>query len=189
MKIRFASVKDSAELLNIYSQYIDTPITFEHKLPSLQEFSKRISDISAIYPYLILEDDEEIIGYAYANRHMQREAYGWNAVLSIYLSSSSTSKGMGKKLYSTLIDILKLQGIINVYAGVTVPNLKSEKLHSSLGFKVIGTYHNTGFKCGKWHDVVWFEKSISNYEQLPSPIKQVCALSKEEVHAILAKYI
>ena len=132
MIVRFATPNDSLELLKIYKQYIDTAITFECTLPTEQEFRERIEGIIKEYPYLVCEDDGKIVGYAYAHRHMERGAYGWNAELSVYIDRSFTSRGIGKELYIKLIELLKLQGIKNLYAGITVPNKKSEKLHTSL---------------------------------------------------------
>ena len=146
MEIKFADKNNSAEILNIYAQYIDTPITFEYLLPTEHEFAQRIENINAQYPYLICIEDNKIVGYAYAHRQMERSAYQWNAELSIYLDWDYTSKGLGRKLYSVLIEILQLQGVKTVYGGVTCPNEKSEKLHLSMGFNLLGIYHNTGYK-------------------------------------------
>ena len=97
MHYRFATPNDAKVLLDIYSQYIDTPITFECSLPTVEEFRIRIQTISNFYPYLVAEDNGRIFGYVYAHRHMQREAYQWNAELSIYLDSKHTSQGIGKE--------------------------------------------------------------------------------------------
>lgn len=75
MTLRFATVEDSPALLDIYRQYIDTPITYECVLPSEQEFAGRIAQIAAEYPYLVYEEGGRIAGYAYAHRQMEREAY------------------------------------------------------------------------------------------------------------------
>lgn len=184
MKIRFAQPEDAEKLLNIYGQYMDTPVTFEYNLPTVEEFARRITQITEVYPYLICEQDKQIIGYAYGHRAMERAAYQWNAELSIYLHQDFTSKGLGKKLYTQLIEMLKLQGIRNVYGCVTVPNEKSERLHLSMGFQKLGIYHNTGYKCGKWHDVVWFEKQIQSYDR-PKPICSVHEISAERLKNIL----
>lgn len=188
MIIRLATIKDSNALLKIYSQYIDTAITFECTLPTEQEFAERVASIIKDYPYLVCEENGQILGYAYAHRQMEREAYQWNAELSIYLDRSFTSKGLGSKLYCILIDILKLQGIKNVYGGVTVPNEKSKKLHLGLGFTSLGTYHNTGYKHNKWHDVEWFEKKIIEYTLEPKPVVSISKIPEEKVQAIIEKY-
>ncbi len=187
MSIRFATAADAAALLSIYAQYISTPITFECELPSVKDFARRIADICQDYPYLVYNEGDRILGYAYAHRHMERAAYQWDAGLSVYLDQSATAKGLGKKLYRALIEILRLQGVRTVYGGVTVPNAKSEALHTSLGFTVIGTYHNTGYKCGQWHDVMWFEKAVAPYDAAPQPFASIWDIDRTLIEAILAK--
>lgn len=185
MIVRFAKPDDSAALLKIYDQYIKTPITFECALPTEAEFSERIRNISKCYPYLVCEENDRIVGYAYANRHMVREAYQWNAELSVYLDPSFTSRGLGKKFYRILIEILKLQGVKTVYGCMTLPNVKSEALHEKLGFKLIGTYQNAGYKDGKWHDVVWFGKAIAQYDLPPKPIVPINHIREDLLQMII----
>ena len=98
MTVRFARAEDAPALLSVYAQYIDTPVTLETELPSAAEFRGRIEEISSFYPYLVLEEEGKIVGYAYAHRQMERAAYGWNAELSVYLDGAHLSRGIGKKL-------------------------------------------------------------------------------------------
>ena len=139
-------------------------------------------------PYLVCEIDGKIVGYAYAHRQAERAAYQWNAELSVYLDRSCTSRGLGRRLYGALMDILRLQGIRTVYGCVTVPNEKSEGLHRALGFRRLGTYRSTGYKCGAWRDVAWFEKPIAPYDQNPEPIRPVEDIPAEALAAILKRY-
>ena len=187
MTARFACAEDAPALLSVYAQYIGTPATFETALPSEAEFRARAAEISAFYPYLVLEEEGKIVGYAYAHRQMERAAYGWNAELSIYLDGAHLSRGLGKKLYSALLEICALQGIKTVYAGVTLPNPRSEALHGALGFHRLGVYRNTGFKNGAWHSVAWFEKQISPYDVPPSPVRPVAEVA-ESAEKVLRKY-
>ena len=161
MNLRFADEHDAAACLAIYAQYIDTSITFETALPSEDEFAGRIRSYGAVYPWLIAEEDGEILAYAYAHRAQERAAYDWNAELSVYIDGGRLSEGIGKKLYAALTEILQLQNVVNVYGGVTLPNARSEGLHVSAGFSGSGVYRRTGFKNGAWHDVAWFEKAIA----------------------------
>jgi L-amino acid N-acyltransferase YncA len=188
-QIRLAEETDSTALLKIYQRYIlKTAITFEETVPTPEEYRERVLGISHQYPWLVCERDGIVIGYAYAHRHMERASYRWNAELSIYLERSSLRMGIGKTLYSALLEILQHQGIQNVYAGITVPNPNSEKLHESMGFHIVGTYHRTGYKCGKWHDVVWYEKQIGNHELNPSPFVPIHALNPALLQNILNRH-
>ena len=62
IKIRTAKVEDAEKLLDIYSYYVKkTAVTFEYEVPSVEEFQERIRHISSHYPYLIAEEEGEII--------------------------------------------------------------------------------------------------------------------------------
>ena len=64
----------------IYAQYINTAITFENVLPSEQNFMQRMAEIIGQYPFLVWEESERVVGYAYAHRQMERAAYQWKDV-------------------------------------------------------------------------------------------------------------
>ncbi len=186
MTFRFAEEADAPALLAIYGQYIDTPITFECALPSVESFTERIRSIRAAYPYIVCEEDGRIWGYAYAHRQAERAAYQWNAELSVYLDRSRTGQGLGRRLYTALMEMLRLQGIHTVYALVTVPNEKSEGLHGSMGFRHMGTQRSTGYKDGTWRDVAWFEKQIAPYDPDPAPLAPIGQVPLERLAEILA---
>jgi phosphinothricin acetyltransferase len=184
--IRRAKVEDARALLDIYAPYVtDTPVTFETEVPSLTEFSGRIRSVSGDYPYLVCERDGTPIGYAYAHRYKERAAYQWDAELSVYLSGESHGKGLGKSFYTALIEILRLQNIKNVYGCVLCPNESSERLHESFGFMRVGVFRSTGYKCGAWRDVVWFEKQIAPYELEPEPFRSIQTVDEEAIKRIL----
>ncbi len=182
--LRLAQENDAEAILDIYRPYVEkTVITFEYEVPHLEEFKERITDISAEYPYLVCETEGKIVGYAYAHRHMKRAAYQWNAELSVYIDEKYTSQGIGKKLYASLMEILKLQNVRNLYCGVTVPNPKSEKLNEHFEFKKLGTYHQTGYKNGQWLDVAWYEKRIST-DDPPKPFIPISGISSAKIQEI-----
>lgn len=189
MKIRFANEMDAEELLAIYAQYIETDITFEYVLPTVEEFKERIREFSKMYPYLVVcEENGSAIGYAYAHRAFERAAYGWGAEVSIYLSKEARGKGLGRKLYQLLIEILKLQGIKTVYGVVTSPNPRSERLHEYMGFHLIGVFKSAGYKAGRWCNVSWFEKSIAELEDQPAEIRSVQELEQEKLLSLLKTF-
>lgn len=189
LKIRFVNETDSVDIFSIYKPYIEnTTITFECITPSLADFQKRIAKISAFYPYIVCEIENKTIGYAYAGRVREREAYQWDAELSIYLDNKYLHFGIGKILYKALLDLLKEQNIYNVYGVITQPNLISEKLHESLGFTKIGVFHNTGNKFNKWLDVVWYEKSLLEFSQVPKKLKSIHEVDNSSIINIFDKY-
>lgn len=187
-EIRFAAAADAAALLGIYGQYIDTPITFECALPSEEVFRGRVAEYGAACPYLVWEEDGRILGYAYAHRLGERAAYQWSAELSIYLGRDSTGRGLGRRLYGALMELLRLQGVRTVYGCVTLPNAGSEGLHAAMGFRPTGTWHRAGFKCGAWRDVGWFEKTIAPYDPSPAPVRPIGEVPAAAAAEILERY-
>ena len=186
--VRFATEADGPALLAIYGQYIDTSITFEYTLPTAEEFAGRIRDISRVYPYLVLERDGVPVGYAYAHRTREREAYDWVAELSIYLGRSATGQGLGKRLYSLLMDLLAMQGLKTAMGCVTVPNAASEAMHAALGFTRVGLSPNAGYKAGAWRDVSWFEKVLGPYDVPPAPLLPIGAVDASAVAERMAQF-
>lgn len=186
--IRPAKDSDAEEILDIYAPYIEnTAITFECEVPNPDSFRRRIREVAKEYPYLVCLLDNRIVGYAYAHRQMERAAYGWNAELSVYLSPAHQGKGIGRALYTAIVEILEMQNVRNLYAGITIPNPKSQGLHRALGFRDLGVYHLTGYKFGVWHDVVWMEKRIGKDEDPPKPFLPVYQLEHEIVEEILKR--
>ena len=83
------------------------------------------------------------------------------------------------------MEILKLQGVRTVYGCVTIPNPGSERLHERMGFERIGAFHNTGYKNGKWLDVVWYEKQIAPYDVEPKPVIPVGEIGEDRLEEII----
>ena len=186
---RLATKEDAKEILEIYRYYIEnTTITFEYDVPTIKEFEKRIEDIEGEYPYIVCLVDDRIVAYAYAHKVWERAAYQWDVELSVYTDKDYVGNGFGKKMYNILIDILRLQNVINIYGCVTFPNENSEKLHNYLGFKKNGVFTKAGYKFGKWLDVMWFEKAILEHRLEPKPVKRMDELEQERVKEILNKY-
>lgn len=186
-KIRLATDMDASQILNIYKPYItDTVITFENKVPSVEEFKERMKNIQSKYPWFVCEIDGRIVGYAYASKFHERIAYEWSVDFSIYIEQSFHGKRIGKALYYALLNTLKMQGFCNAYAIITSPNVKSEAIHKSLGFKEMGTAKKSGYKMGKWLDVKWFELQFNEHKENPdAPISIDVAASKSEFEEII----
>ncbi len=168
--IRFVKISDTEQVLNIYKPYIErTSTSFEYKIPSKDEFSQRINKVISFYPWLVYEEDNEILGYAYASKHREREAYQWSADVSVYLKEEAKRKGIASQLYTQLFSLLKKQGICNLYAGISLPNEASTGLHEKMGFNKIAEFHNVGYKLGKWWNVGYWELRLNDVTDNPTP--------------------
>lgn len=161
--IRRATAADAERIQAIYAPIVrDTAISFEAVVPDVAEIRRRIEALEDRYPWLVFEADRDVLGYAYASSHRTREAYRWCVELAVYVDDNHHKRGIGRALYSALFDLLRRQGFVNAYAGITLPNASSLALHQSLGFEPFGTYRRIGFKLGQWHDVAWLHLRLQD---------------------------
>lgn len=184
--IREAKISDAADILNIYSYYTKhTAISFEHEVPTLEEFHARMKKTMKKYPYFVALRNENIVGYAYAGPFVGRAAYDWSAELTIYLALEEQKKGTGKKLYQALEKALFEMGILNLYACIGVPETDDEYLtmnsadfHEHLGFTKVGEFYKCGYKFHRWYHMIWMEKIIGKHEQYQPPVRCYCEIGK-----------
>jgi phosphinothricin acetyltransferase len=177
--IRIASPADADTIAAIYTPYVrDTVISFELEPPHPEEMGRRMSDTLAILPWLVVERDGQILAYAYAGPHRSRWAYQWSVDVSVYVDAQAHRRGYGRRLYHTLLGILRVQGYYTAYAGITLPNEASVGLHEAMGFRPIGVYHNVGYKMGRWWDVGWWGLPLRDYDPSPAPPRRFTELAE-----------
>jgi len=171
--IRLATEADAADLLGIYAPYVEqTAITFEYDVPSVSEFRSRIRRVKERYPYLVAAQNGVLVGYAYAGAFHERAAYHWAVETSIYVRMDCKHQGIGCKLYHALECALRQQGILNVNACIACPETEDEYLtrdsvrfHEHLGYRMVGEFHQCGYKFERWYNMVWMEKTIGDHLQ------------------------
>jgi L-amino acid N-acyltransferase YncA len=142
----------------------DSAISFEDVPPSPAEFSARIRSTTASHPWLVLHEDGQLVGYAYAFPHHPRAAYRWAATVAVYVDSGQRRRGAGRRLYGALFELLRRQGLYVAVAGITLPNDASVGLHRAVGFQPVGTYRDIGWKAGAWRDVSWWQLALRAVE-------------------------
>lgn len=159
--LRLARPEDAPAIADIYRPYVtDTVITFEVDPPGASDFAERMLAIRSIAPWLVCELGGTVVGYAYAGKHHERMAYQWALNAAVYLSAAHHRRGLGRALYTSLFQLLRLQGFCSVHGGITLPNAASVGLHESLGFRRVALYPAIGFKMGGWHDVGWWQLEL-----------------------------
>ncbi len=154
--------RDAAACVAIYAPYVaETAKSFEDVPPTAEAFAERMERIAHSYPWLVLEDDGRVVGFAYATRHRTRAAYRWAADVGIYVDPEHQGRGAGRRLYGALLELMRRQGLRIACAGITLPNEASIALHRALGFEPIGTYPAIGWKAGAWRDVAWMALQLA----------------------------
>lgn len=175
--IRFARPDDAEEILAIYAPVVrDTIISFEVEPPTEDEMRERISKTLQMFPWLVFERDGRVLGYAYASRHRDRLAYQWSVDVACYVHGDARGQGIGTKLYTVLLAILKRQGIQSAFAGIALPNAASVRLHECVGFTHVGNYREVGYKLGAWRDTGWWQCRVGDAVPDPAPPRPLLAL-------------
>jgi len=176
--MRLVTGADAPRILEIYAPIVrETTISFEYEVPGEDEMRQRIHDkLGHGYPWLVMENDEMLLGYAYAGRWRDRAAYNWTVETTVYVNAAARRGGVGRELYGALFKLLRAQGFVQAVAGVTLPNEGSVGLHQAVGFVSTGVTHHAGYKFGQWWDVGFFEMNIQPPPDSPAPTRDVAAL-------------
>jgi phosphinothricin acetyltransferase len=185
--IRLARPTDAKAVAAIYAPIVlHTAISFETEPPSETDMEGRIAATLVYAPWLVWEENGVVAGYVYASKHRERAAYQWSVDVTAYTRDGNRRRGIGRALYSTLFDLLRVQGFHAAHAGITLPNAASVGLHEALGFRAIGVYPEVGFKLGAWHDVGWWQLTLADAPPAPShPLPTADAQTLPEWTAIL----
>ena len=161
MTIRDARRSDVPAMLAIDAPFVEhTAVSFEYEVPTEAEFARRLEEYQAAFPWLVCEENGRVMGYAYAGRAFERAAYGWNAEISCYLAPELRGRGVGRRLYARIEEILTRLGYYKLFAVVTSANAPSVAFHHALGFRDAACFRNVGYKQGGWYDVLWLEKTL-----------------------------
>jgi L-amino acid N-acyltransferase YncA len=162
---------DAAAVAAIYRPIVEgTVISFEERAPQAAEMAERMRRVLAYFPWLVAEEGDNVIGYAYAGPHRERAGYRWSVDISAYVAEGRRRQGVGRRLYDEPLAYLRRQGVVNVYAGVALPNPASAALHESIGMHLVAVYERVGFKFGDWRDVAWYGLRLAEPDGTPAEL-------------------
>lgn len=166
--IRLAEQRDVPGILEIYAPFIlETAVTFEETVPDVDSFWKRIQGIMAEMPYLVCEIDGRIAGYAYASGYRSRASYRWSKEVSVYVHPDFQRRRVAAALYTSLNEMVRFQGVADLLAIITMPNVPSVTFHEHFGYRKSGEFRNVGFKLNQWQNVGWFELFLQDETKPP----------------------
>ncbi|MFV0352508.1 MAG: GNAT family N-acetyltransferase [Oscillospiraceae bacterium] len=171
--IRYATQQDVPSMLAIYAPYVkETLVSFEYEVPTPQDFAARVKALQPDMPWIVYEEDEKILGYAYASRFGVRAGFDWSAETSVYLDKEAQGKGVGQKLYQILFGLMQAMGYATLYARIAVPNMQSEKFHLKMGFTCEAVLKKVGFKFDSFVDLAYYTLQLCPKDHpLPKPRK------------------
>jgi len=160
-RVRDGSPADAQACAQLYAPYVTgTAVSFETEPPSPAQMAERMAAAARTHAWLVLQDADRVVGYAYGGPFAPRPAYRWTCEVSVYLEQDRVRRGGGRALYAVLLPRLAARGYRTAMAGMTLPNDASAGLHRAVGFEPAGTYRRIGWKLGAWHDVLWMQATL-----------------------------
>ena len=167
--IRPVCPADVKAICRVYNHYVlHTIVSFEEEAVAPEEMARRVEAVAAAgLPWLVLEEEGRLIGYACATPWKTRWGYRYAVESSIYLEATAGGKGYGSRLYGELLAELRSRPLRTVIGGIALPNDASVGLHEKLGFRKVAHFERVGWKCGRWVDVGYWQLSLSGDERPP----------------------
>jgi L-amino acid N-acyltransferase YncA len=184
--IRVATPADAAAIRAIYAPHVEhAAVSFETELPSIETMAQRIRDRLPTHPWLVALVDGAVAGYTYASPHRVRAAYDWSCEVTAYVAAHAQGRGIGKRLYAALCNVLKMQRYVNAFGIITLPNPASVALHEACGFRHAATFIHAGYKLGAWHDAGWWQLELQSPPPAPQPPIAFADLPADCVNQVL----
>ncbi|AIT06478.1 acetyltransferase [Sphingomonas taxi] len=174
--LRPATPDDAAAVAAIYAPHVLAgTVSFETEVPDTRAMRTRMASSAGLYPWIVATTGEAtggVLGYAYATRFSEREAYRWAVETTIYVADVAQRQGVGRLLYEGLIDTLRAQGFTQAIGRIALPNSASITLHEQVGFRRAGVFRAIGHKHGQWIDVGYWQCALAEPTAPPAEPKR-----------------
>jgi L-amino acid N-acyltransferase YncA len=162
--IRQATDDDVQAIAEIYNHYIqNTAVTFEEAPVTGSIVRDRIErNRAAGGLWLVAQENENVVGYAYSAPWNERAAYRRTVEISVYLAGNILSRGWGTQLYNALFARLRERDVHTVIGGIALPNPASIAIHEKFGMKKVAHLEEVGYKFGEWIDVGYWQVHLAD---------------------------
>lgn len=160
-EIRAATAADLAGAAAIYDEQVRSGIsTFDLDPPPASYWEHHLESTEPGDHFLVADDDETIVGFAYSSTYRPRPGYRLTRETSVYLAEAARGQGLGRRLYEALLARVRDDGIHVALALIALPNPASIALHEACGFAHLGTMREVGRKFDRWLDTAWYQRIL-----------------------------
>lgn len=173
LTLRMATPDDAPAVAALYNWYVTHGTqTFQYQPSTVEEYRQNIAEVLQQAPFLVAYTaDGRLAGYACAHPWHTRRAFAWDVETTVYCAPDVVGQGTGRKLYTALLELLRLQGYHNAFALVTRPNPQSDAFHKALGFTRYGVEKHSGYKFGRWLDLGYWAYPLNPPADPPAPVR------------------
>jgi phosphinothricin acetyltransferase len=154
--------RDIPAITAIYAHYVEaSTATFDTEPPNETFMAQKFGHMVELgHPVLVAERDDRLLGYAYASVYRPRPAYRFTCENTVYCAPDAQGMGVGTALVTQVIEQSRAFGFKQMIGVITAESTGSIRLHEKLGFRVVGTYTQVGFKFDRWLDIVHMQKGL-----------------------------
>ena len=172
MIIRNAEPRDVPAILSIYNQAVrETTAAWTSREETLDDrLTWYEARKSQNLPVLVAVDGHDnVVGFASYGPFRAKEGYRLTAEHTLYVDPDVQRQGIGRSLLIRLIDLAERQGLHVLVGVVDGDNSASIRLHEQLGFEKTGHMPQVGTKFGRWLDLVFLTRVLSQMDA-PQPL-------------------
>lgn len=187
LTLRMATPEDAPAVTELYNWYVTHGTqTFQYEPSTVEEYRQNIAGVLRAAPFLVACTAEgTLAGFACAHPWHTRRAFAWDVETTVYCDPGCVGQGVGRRLYTALLELLRRQGYMNAFALITRPNPQSEAFHRALGFTRYGVEKNSGYKFGRWLDLGYWALPLNPPADPPAPVR--LRLEAEEAAQVLRR--
>ncbi len=162
--IRDTERRDLPAITAIYAEAVRTgTASYEIEPPDLAEMTRRWQALcDGSFPYVVGEENGEVLGYAYAGPYHSRYCYRFSVEDSVYIAPAAQRRGLGRTLLTRVIEMSEASGFRQMIAiiGDARSQAASVHLHEALGFRPIGIIEGSGYKFDRWLDISLMQRAL-----------------------------
>ena len=167
--LRPALPGDAGAIASLYAPHVLAGVaSFEEQAPDAAAMATRMEGSGGLYPWIVAAEGSDVVGYAYATRFRDRDAWRWTVETSVYLAEGAQRRGVGRLLYEALVVTLRRQGFTQAIGAIALPNPGSIALHEAVGFRRAGVLRAAGYKHGQWIDVGYWQRQLAEGQVAPA---------------------
>jgi phosphinothricin acetyltransferase len=149
------TASDWPDVARIYAEGVATRnATFETAIPSWREWDAGHLEACR----LVAREDGAVVGWAALSPVSRRNCYRGVAEVSVYVSTSAQSRGVGRALLAELVEASEAAGVWTLQGSTFPENAASLRLQEALGFRVVGHRERVAKLDGRWRDTVLTER-------------------------------
>ena len=153
--IELASPNDFEHIASIYNEYIligkSTMEEEIHTAQHIQNWVTKFNDRERLY---VIKEDNIPFGWGIIKKYSDREGYRFACETAIYITQSKLRKGYGSLMKQHLISECKALDYRHLVAKIFAKNKGSILYNQRIGYTIVGTQKDIGFRNGKTVDIV-----------------------------------